>query len=327
METLLKVELVEKIFSENLEATKSDSIKALLQLACGAFMAVGEEFQKVKAELGGNFASWLDEEGFARGDTNKLIKLFEYFGGDAEKLLEVGPLPLLRLCVPNYESARDKLRERLELDDTPMTQQEVDAIRIAHKPATLPRRIASKNSASMIGNQPGGTAIFRMEVKDGVLASQCHESFKQSGGSFDSWMRQLLSSFGLADELANTVLGKGISHVSDIDILRTALEDKSLLLTNEQESSLLSISQTQFADFECQLPSQVQDCILKLLCLDEKIARCTNPVGSEALTQRMYLEERRGIESQIQLLCQEFGLDYKAVMNDIKLLRQPMIAV
>jgi hypothetical protein len=333
MNSLLSSHFSGKIFDDNFDDNVEGLLKysqALLKCSTSALITVGENLLKIKAKVGKEFPQLIDAEGFARYDINKLIKLFEYFGDENPNLLEVGPLVLLRLCASNCEDGRKELHNRLENSDEPITQQEVDEIRIAHKPPSKPRA-TSKNTASMVGNQQGGVAIFRMEVKEPVLASQCDDSFKQSGGTFDSWMRQLLSSFGLVGELANATLGKNISHVSDIEELRTTLESqnllvesKNLLVSDEEELAVPSNPYGQVSDFssgfgsefDSELPEPVQECIASLLQLDEQLAQYTGSTSSHTMMRRICLDDRREIEEQLQFLCKEFDLDYQSLIVD-----------
>lgn len=300
-------------FFQPQEESPEEEVKALFTLSSGYAMLLGKTLAAQKEKLGRKFKSWLDELGITRADATKYIKMWQLFGDIGSELLDAGTLPLFRLSSPNLTQARYELRQRLEEDDTPITQQEVDAIRLANKPAP-----SSGSKALMVGNQKGGTGIFRIEVKEDVLAAKCEDSFKKSGISCDSWMAKLLSCLGLVGDMANVVLGKGISHVSDVDELRATLESQNFFAANQIDLSVALSQENPFDDFGLELPEQVRACVAELLRLDEEIACYQSPVGSEGLMKRVCIKQRRSIEEQLQALCNEFGLDYRALMVDIK---------
>lgn len=295
------------------QETPEEEVKALFTLSSGYSMLLGQTLAAQKEKLGRKFNKWLDELGVSRTDAKKYINLWQLFGDISSELLEAGTLPLFRLSAPNLFQARDQLRQRLEEDNTPVTQQEIDEIRLANKPAPS---IGAK--AQLVGNQKGGTPIFRIEVKGGVLATECEKSLQNSGESCDSWMAQLLSSFGLVGDIAQAVLGKGISHLSDVDKLRATLESQNFFNLNELELIISPSEENYFKDFGAELPKQVQDCVVELLRLSEQIAAHHSPVGAEGLEQRVRIKQRRSIEEQLRLLCNEFDLDYQTLIFNLK---------
>ncbi|BAZ10578.1 hypothetical protein NIES4071_24010 [Calothrix sp. NIES-4071] len=298
-------------------ATIADDIRSLLGLASGALMAAGEALKQAKDNLSrARFGDWLNENGFVSADVNKLIKLFEYFGDAFDDLTTVNPLSLMRLLAPSGETARNALFNTVQQNQQTgevVTSQSVEDIRKLHSPQPKPRAPKKQHAPNendsiikMVGNQPGGTGIFRLEVKNHELANQLDTEWKESGCSADKWMQFMSASTHKIQEIAQVVLGRKIADVSE-------LSELNILIGKSQTQ----LSDNKFVDVELEiddlvqvLPSQIVDCLNKLRDLDESIVRYSNPIA-----RRMHREERTGVLAQLKMLAAEYQLDVESLLG------------
>ncbi len=301
-------------------ATIADDIRSLLGLASGALMLAGEAFKQAKDNLSrARFGDWLDKNGFVSADVNKLIKLFEYFGDAFDDLTTVSPLSLMRLLAPKCEDARnalfDMVEEYREINEI-VTSQEVETVRKVHSPQ--PRKRAENKedesdvTIAMIGNQPGGTGIFRLEVKNHELANQLDTKWKQSGYSADRWMQFMLASTHKIQDIAQVVLGREIVDVSELFELDVVID------FSQSDNKFVGV-ELEIDDFGQVLPSQIVDGLNKLRDLDENIARYTaaiesNPLGTNPMFLHISREQRTKVLSELKILAAEYQLDIESLM-------------
>ncbi|RUS94374.1 hypothetical protein DSM106972_093590 [Dulcicalothrix desertica PCC 7102] len=283
-------------------ATAADDIHSLLELASGALMAAGEVLKQTKQHLSrARFSDWLDKNDFVTGDANKLIKLFESFGNIYDDLTTVSPLSLMGLLAPKYGTARDALVDMVEefrkINDT-VTTQDVETLRKAHSPQPKKAQAVVK----MVGNQPGGTGIFRLEVKSPELANQIDTEWKQSGCSPDKWMEFVLASTHKIQDIAQVVLGRKIVEVSELSELDVVI-DRSQNINN-----LVGV-ELEIDDFGQVLPSQVVECLNKLRDLDVSLDNYSNPIA-----RRLHREERATVLAQLKILAEEYQLDIESLV-------------
>jgi hypothetical protein len=171
-----------------------------------------------------------------------------------------------------------------------------------HSPQALKRAATEENKSSanestaeMVGNQSGGTGIFRLEVKSHELANQLNTEWKESGLSPDKWMQFMSASTNKIQDIAQTVLGHQILEVSELVKL-------DVLINQSQSDKFVGVEQT--------LPTQVIIVLKRLHCLDETIARCSN-----ANARRLYREERQQMSTHLKILAAEYQLDVDSLFG------------
>lgn len=286
-------------------ATAADDVHSLFGLASGALMAAGEVLKQAKQHLSrARFSDWLDKNDFVTADANKLIKLFESFGNIYNDLTTVSPLSLMGLMAPRYGDAKDALLDMVEefrqFNDT-VTTQDIEALRKLHSPQ--PKKTSKDESViEMVGNQPGGTGIFRLEVKNHELANQLDTEWKQSGYSPDKWMEFMSASTHKIQDIAQVVLGHKITDVSELSQL-------DVVIGKSQSLDDLVGVELKIDDFGQVLPSQIVDGLDKLRDLDMSIDNYTNPIA-----RRLHREERAQVLAQLKILAEEYQLDIESLI-------------
>ncbi|BDA70671.1 hypothetical protein CAL7716_048370 [Calothrix sp. PCC 7716] len=188
-----------------------------------------------------------------------------------------------------------------------MTTQDVETLRKAHSPQPKKAQAVVK----MVGNQPGGTGIFRLEVKSPELANQIDTEWKQSGCSPDKWMQFVLASTHKIQDIAQVVLGRKIVEVSELSELDVVI-DRSQSINN-----LVGV-ELEIDDFGRVLPSQVVECLNKLRDLDVSLENYSNPIA-----RRLHREERATVLAQLKILAEEYQLDIESLIwrQDLELAR------
>ncbi|MBW4671457.1 MAG: hypothetical protein KME60_29550 [Cyanomargarita calcarea GSE-NOS-MK-12-04C] len=297
-------------------ATNAENIRSLMGLATGAMLAVGQIFQQTKDELGKGFKDWAYSNEFVMSDANKLIKLFDYFGENFDALTGVSPLQLLRLLVPSHEESRGVLADLID-ECGNVSCADIASICASHKIKRVPT-IKSQQATNtepivelkMVGNQQGGTGIFRLEVKDHQLASELDTQWKQSSMPAHQWMRFMSSSVRVVQEIASVVLGRNLTHESELDELR-----KLLFKETTQDLGVVAESIDSEVMLEVDgLPMIVRDCLNKIEELNSKTASLTSPVGTDAMMRRIYREERDSAIASLKLLAVEYEIDLPSLL-------------
>jgi hypothetical protein len=299
-------------------ATVASDIQSLFGLASGALIAAGEAFKQAKESLSRkSFNNWLEDNGFASADVNKLMKMFECFSGNFDDLITVSPLSLMRLLAPSGENARNALFnivQTYQQTGEVVTSQQVEDIRKTHSPQPKPRVVSQQDKSDatdsvikMVGNQPGGTGIFRLEVKSHELANQLDTEWKESGYiSPDKWMQFMLASTNKIQEIAVVILGRKIvdvSELSELDVLISKSQNQ------ESENKFVGV-ELEIDNLGQVLPPQIVDCLSKLNDLDESVAHYTNPIA-----RRMHRQERASVFAQLKTLAAEYQLDVDSLLG------------
>lgn len=308
-------------------ATNVEDIRSLLGLATGAMLAVGQSLKQLKEELGKEFTGWIYSNQFVASDANRLMKLFDYFGENFDALSEVSPFQLLRLLTPNQRASRAVLADLVdESIDSAISCADIDSIQREHKIKSVPTiklipvqapvapivKIEPNVNVSMVGNQQGGTGIFRLEVKDYQLANQLDNEWKESGFTANQWMRFMSSSAYAVQEIAAFVLGRPIVNLSELDELIVAIKGSKIEVASEEV--VANFSQIEVGNGIDELPSAVSDCLKKISDLDSKIACYTSPIGTDAMMRRICREEREQAMHKLKRLAVKYELDIESLL-------------
>jgi hypothetical protein len=329
MDIALADQFYQKYFFDGVNSdatTNVEGIRSLLGLATGAMLAAGQSLKQLKDELGKEFAGWIYSNEFVTSDTNRLIKLFDYFGENFDALSEVSPFQLLRLLAPNQRASRAVLADLVDDGDSAISCADIDSIQREHKIKSVPTiklipvqapiapivQIEPNVNVSMVGNQQGGTGIFRLEVKDHQLANQLDNEWKESGFTANQWMRFMSSSARTVQEIAQVVLGRTIVNLSELDELIVAIKGSKIEVACE--NVFTNFSQIEVSSGIDELPSAVSDCLRKINDLDSQIALYTSPIGADAMTQRMYREKREKAMHKLKMLAVEYELDIESLL-------------
>jgi hypothetical protein len=316
-------------------ATNPEDIRSLLGIATGAMLAAGQSLKHLKDQLGKDFAGWIYSNEFVRSDANKLIKLFDYFGENFDALSEVSPLQLLRLLYANQRASRAVLADLIdECGDEPVSCADIDSIQREHKIKSVPtiKSLPAQTSAvpnesnvdfKMVGNQKGGTGIFRLEVKDHQLANQLDNEWKESGLTANRWMRFMSSSARAVQEIAQVVLGRTIVDESELDELTVAIKGSKV----EVPCGVIKtdLSQIDVGIGIDELPSAVRDCLNKINDLDSKIASYTSSVGTDAMMRRICREERDSALHKLKMLVVEYEIDIESLIWNTTAVIEPSV--
>jgi hypothetical protein len=300
-------------------ATNAEEIRSLLGIALGAMLAAGQSLKQRKDELGKGFTAWISNNEFVKRDANKLIKLFDCFGENFDALSGVNPIALLGLLAPNQRVSRAVLADLIdECDDSAVSSADVDSIQREHKIKSVPTiksvngEIESKVDLKMVGNQKGGTGIFRLEVKDYQLANQLDNQWKESGFTASQWMRFMSSSARSLQEIAQVVLGRNIVDESELDRLTVAIKESMFKVACGDMKT--DFSPVDVGSGINELPLAVTECLTKIKNLEMKIASCKSPVGTDAMMQRIRLLERESLLHKLKMLAVEYELDIEALL-------------
>jgi hypothetical protein len=327
MDIALTDHFYQKYFDKDVNsdvATSAEDIRSLLGIATGAMLAAGQSLKQLKDELGKEFAAWMDDNEFVKSDASKLIKLFDYFGENFDALSEVSPLQLLRLLYPNQRASRAVLADLIdECGDSPVSCADIDSIQREHKIKSVPtvKSLPPQTSAvpnesnvdfRMVGNQKGGTGIFRLEIKDHQLANQLDNEWKESGLTANRWMRFMSSSARAVQEIAQVVLGRTIVDESELDELTIAIKESKVEVAYGDIKT--DLSQIDVGIGIDELPSAVSDCLNKINDLDRKIASYTSSVGTDAIMRRICREERDSALHKLKMLAVEYEINIEALL-------------
>jgi hypothetical protein len=304
----------------DLATNAEEEIRSLLGIALGAMLAAGQSLKQRKEELGKGFTAWISNNEFVKSDANKLIKLFDCFGENFDGLNGVNPIALLKLLTPNQRASRAVLADLIdESGDSAVSCADVDSIQREHKIKSVPT-IKSVNTAEiesnvdlkMVGNQKGGTGIFRLEVKDYQLANQLDNEWKESGFTASQWMRFMSSSARAVQEIAQVVLGRNIVDESELDRLTVAIKESMVEVACGDMKT--DFSPVDVGSGINELPLAVTECLTKIKNLEMKIASCKSPVGTDAMMQRIRLLERESLLHKLKMLAVEYELDIETLL-------------
>ncbi len=330
MDIALTDQFYQKYFFDGVNSdatTNVEGIRSLLGLATGAMLAAGQSLKQLKDELGKEFSAWIYSNEFVTSDANRLIKLFDYFGENFDALSEVSPFQLLRLLAPNQQASRAVLADLVdESVDSAISCADIDSIQREHKIKSVPTiklipvqapvapivKIEPNVNVSMVGNQQGGTGIFRLEVKDHQLANQLDNEWKESGFTANQWMRFMSSSARTVQEIAQVVLGRTIANESELQELIVAIKGSKIEVACEEV--VANFSQIGVGNGIDELPTTVSDCLRKINDLDSEIARYTSPIGRDAMTRRSCREEREEAMRKLKMLAAEYELDIESLL-------------
>jgi hypothetical protein len=332
MDIALTDQFYQKYFFDGVNsdvATNIESVRSLLGIATGAMLAAGQSLKQLKEELGQEFAGWIYSNELVTSDANRLIKLFDYFGDNFDALSEVSPFQLLRLLAPNQRASRAVLADLVDDSDSAIRCADIDSIQREHKIKSVPKiklipvqapvapivKIEPNVNVSMVGNQQGGTGIFRLEVKDHQLANQLDNEWKESGFTANQWMRFMSSSARAVQEMAEFVLGRTITNELELHELIVAIKESKIEVACE--NVIANFSQIEVGGGLDELPTVVSDCLRKINDLDSEIARYTSPIGADAMTQRMYREKREKAIHKLKMLAIECELDIESLLSTI----------
>jgi hypothetical protein len=316
-----------------------ESIRALLGLATGALLAAGESFKQYKDDLGKNFSGWMYSNNFVLSDVNKLIKLFDYFGDSFDELSGVNVLELLKLLAPSQRASRAVLSDAVDevrAGAIPKIRcADIDSISKQHKIISTPTikrnsgssvvSVAPSNedsvSLSMVGNQLGGTGIFRLEVKDYELANQLDSEWKESSMSKPSWVRFLSESARAVQEIAQVVLGRKLNDASELDELTS-----SVLRTNHLSSLQVKVEDNidivapdcckEVTASSTTLPDVIQEILNKFSILGGQVIRLNaQPKGISAMMQSICRTERDILVHELKQYAESFRLNVDSLLN------------
>jgi hypothetical protein len=298
-----------------------EDIRSLMGMATGAMLVAGQLLKQKKEELGKRFAAWIDNNEFVKSDANKLINMSNCFGENFDALSEVSPLALLRLLPSNQRVSRAVVADFIdECGDNAVTCADIDSIQREHKiksvPTKSPTEVESNVDLKMVGNQKGGTGIFRLEVKDHQLANQLDNEWKESGFTANQWVRFMSSSARSLQEIAQVVLGRNIVNEFDLGRLTAAIKEGMVEAACGKIKTDSSLDDDDDIDSLSKLPSAVTECLRKINILETKIDSCKRPTGTEAIMQRIRILERESLLYQIQALAVEYELDIEQLLWD-----------
>ena len=316
-----------------------ESIRTLLGLATGALLAAGESFKQYKEELGKNFSGWVYSNEFVLSDVNKLIKLFDYFGDSFDEFSSVNVLELLKLLTPSQRVSRAVLADAVDevrAGAIPrITCADIDSISKQYKIISTPT--IKRNSVSsvvsvaksnedlvellMVGNQLGGTGIFRLEVKDHELANQLDSEWKKSEMSKPSWVRFLSGSARAIQEIAQVVLGRKLNDASELDELTVAVRGTNHLSSNhvKVQDNIDIVAPVNCEAVEASstaLPEVIQEILNKFSILGGQVIRLNaQPKGISAMMQSICRSERDILVHELKQYAEYEGLNVNSLLN------------
>jgi hypothetical protein len=300
-----------------------EDIRSLMGMATGAMLVAGQLLKQKKEELGKRFAAWIDGNEFVKSDANKLINMSNCFGENFDALSEVNPLGLLRLLGSNQRVSRAVVADLIdECGDGTVSCADIDSIQREHKIKSVRRKSATEVESNvdlkMVGNQKGGTGIFRLEIKDHQLANQLDNEWKKSGFTASEWVRFMSSSARSLQEIAQVVLGRNIVNEFDLGRLTSAIKEGMVEAAcgKIKTDSVPDDDYDDDVDSLSKLPSAVTECLRKINILEAKIDSCKRPTGTEAILQRIRILERESLLYQIQALAVEYELDIEELLWD-----------
>jgi hypothetical protein len=328
MDILLSAQFAENLFtstSDQCVASIEEEIRTTFTIAAGMLMRAGELFNEKKEELGRKFFKWVVDNHFVIGDANKLIDLFNNFGEGFDALNEVSVLQLLKTLIPSHDTSRDVLMGEIDLwrdgSREKLTCADVESIAIANRTSRTP----TKNSAvvaapstnnedvetSMVGNQFGGTGIFRLEVKNPELASQLDSELKQSGQTNGQWLNFLSSSARAVQEIAQVVLGRKLNDASELDELIVVVKKERGIEVSEVVIQQVSPLDTATLADNTELPTPVIECLNRLSNVFGKVEYFkSRPQGISSMMADACEMDRKRFMNQLEALSAEYGLNF-----------------
>ncbi len=225
MESNLSAQFVENLYNSVISTAPTvKDVRQSFQQALTSLLESASILAFFKETEGRNFGNFATENDISVLHANKLIGLLGEFGEYYQDVQNINPLTLTSMLGAAHSEAREVLPERIkecQKNNEELVCADITALKKAHaKPK--PQGIAK-----LVGNQQGGTAIFRAEIKDPVLASELDSSFKESGlPTPNKFFGFLNESSKTIREISEIVLGRRIQDIDEIAELKIAVVNK-----------------------------------------------------------------------------------------------------